>query len=237
MMRSASSLRPLSTITGTAVSARTCRSTSRPRTFGRPRSSTTSSGASSAILSSAVAPSLASSTANPSRSRAVRTTSTRSSVVVDDEDRHAAQRLGGDRHDEPGCAPAVFTERLNQTTEMVTATTVSAAWVSDFVTTNVPTDWVNCSHTATDALTRHVTAHRSEIPRKQRRTRASAITCGGIGQKSAAIRCANGPPERHREEEGHRDQRGAERRLEEVEHRAAGGEGEDRPGGQRRPCR
>ena len=35
MMRSASSLCPLSTITGTALSARTCRSTSRPRTFGQ----------------------------------------------------------------------------------------------------------------------------------------------------------------------------------------------------------
>src|SRR3954452_3289267 len=87
-----------------------------------------------------------------------------------------------------------FTERLNQTTEMVTATTVSAPCVSDFVTTNVPTDWVNWSHRETDALTRHVTAHRSEIPRKQRRTCASAITWGGIGQKSAAIRCANGRP-------------------------------------------
>src|SRR3954453_11183711 len=91
------------------------------------------------------------------------------------------------------CA-GLFTERLNQMTEMVTATTVSAAWVSDLVTTNVPTDWVNCSHTDTDALTRHVTAHRSEIPRKQRRTRASAITFGGIGQKAAAIRRGNGRP-------------------------------------------
>src|SRR3954453_24087596 len=91
------------------------------------------------------------------------------------------------------CA-GLFTERLNQMTEMVTATTVSAAWVSDLVTTNVPTDWVNCSHTDTDELTRHVTAHRSEIPRKQRRTCTSAITCGGIGQKSAAIRCPNGRP-------------------------------------------
>src|SRR4029079_4765383 len=87
-----------------------------------------------------------------------------------------------------------FTDLLNHTTEMVIATTVSAAWVSDFVITKVPTDWVNCSHTATDALTKHVTAHRSEIPRKQRRTRSSAITCAGIGQKSAAMRWASGRP-------------------------------------------
>src|SRR5215467_367051 len=88
----------------------------------------------------------------------------------------------------------LFTERLNQTTEMPTATTVRIACVSDFVTTKVPTDWVNWSHTDTEALTRHVTAHRSEIPRKQRRTCACAITCEGIGQKSAAIRWASGRP-------------------------------------------
>src|SRR3954453_3059786 len=88
----------------------------------------------------------------------------------------------------------LFTDRLNQTTEIPTATTVSVAWVSDFVITKVPTDWVNWSHTETDALTRHVTAHRREIPRKRGRTRAPAIACGGIGQKSAAMRCANGRP-------------------------------------------
>ena len=142
------------------------------------------------------------------------------------------ERLGGDGLREPGCAAGLSTDRLNQTTEMPTATTVSVAWVSDFVITKVPTDWVNWSHTDTDALTRHVTAHRSEIPRKQRRTRASAITCGGIGTEVGGDPLRQRPAEHHREDEGHRDQRGPERRLEEVEHRAAGGEGEHGARGQ-----
>src|SRR5215207_1203270 len=132
-----------------------------------------------------------------------------------------------------GMCARLFTERLNQTTEMATATTVSPVWVSAFVTTNVPTDWLNCSHTATDALTRHVTAHSSEMPRKQRRTRASAITWSGIGQKFGCDPLCQRSPEHHREQERHRDHRRTERGLQEVEHRAAGGEGEHRAGGQR----
>ena len=49
-----------------------------------------------------------------------------------------------------------LTDRLNHSTEMPTATTVSAPDASDLVTTNVPTDWVNCSHRAREALTKPI---------------------------------------------------------------------------------
>ena len=76
-------------MTGTAVSARTWRSTSRPRTFGSPRSSTTSSGASSAILSSAVAPSLGVVDREALAFEGSANDVYEVEVVVNDEDRHA----------------------------------------------------------------------------------------------------------------------------------------------------
>src|SRR6185436_4771391 len=85
-------------------------------------------------------------------------------------------------------------DRLNQNVEMAMAVTVIPAEVSDLASTKVPTDWLNWSHSATEAFRNPMNAQSSEIWRKNRWTCRFAITSGGIGQKSAARRWANGRP-------------------------------------------
>ncbi len=72
-MRSAAALLAESTMIGVGSVRRTARMTARPSTTGSMRSSTMSAGASMAIAASALRPSVASTTRNPSRSRYIRT--------------------------------------------------------------------------------------------------------------------------------------------------------------------
>ena len=97
---------------------------------------------------------------------------------------------------------------------------------SDLASTKVPTDWLNWSHSAIDALRNPVSAHSSEIWMKNRRTCRVRHHVGRDRAEVGGQALGERPAERHRQEEGGGHQGGAEGRLQEVHERAAGGEGQ-----------